>query len=445
MSVHTPAKPAKSKVLIVDDDPQNLYILLEILKSNYAIVAAKNGTKALEFATQKPYPDLIVLDVMMPDVDGYTLCQTIKSQPETQDIPIIFISALDKTLDKVKAFEVGGVDYITKPFQREEILARVANHIEIDRLRRQLYHQTVQLADKNQELIQVNQDLQDRYSEIKATQLQLVQAEKMASLGGLMAGIAHEINNPASFIKANIQPAQTYVQDLFGIIDFLLQKCPQNALDIQDEIEAIDLQFIREDLPKLINSIGFGVDRISDVSHSLRIFSRTDRNCKVTFKLHDGLDSTLLILKHRTKANENRPAIEIAKTYGNIPAIYCFPGPLNQVFMNLISNAIDAFDEANKGKSFAEIKANPNRIVIETKMLGDEQVQIRVQDNGCGMQPETQAQIFEQGFTTKGVGKGTGLGMAIARQIVEEKHGGTISCSSELGKGTEFAIVLPVG
>lgn len=433
---------ARSKVLIVDDDPQNIYILLEILKKDYAIVAAKNAAKALELAIQTPQPDLIVLDVMMPDMDGYALCQAIKSRSETQDIPIVFISALDETLDKVKAFDVGGVDYITKPFQREEILVRIATHIEIYHLRQRLYQQTVELTDKNQKLIRINQDLQAQYHQIKATQLQLIQAEKMASLGELMAGLGHEINNPIGFIKANIEPARTYVKDLFGLIDFLLQECPSNATHIQDELEAVDLEFIRKDLPKLINSMGLGIDRICDVSNSLRSFSRNDRDRKVAFNLHNGIDSTLLILKHRTKSNEDRPAIEIVKNYGNIPEIYCFPGQLNQVFMNLLANAIDALDEANKGKTFAEIKANPNRITIETKILGDEQVEVRIQDNGCGMKPDTQARIFEQGFTTKEVSKGTGLGMAIAYQIVVEKHGGMITCSSELGKGTEFAIAL---
>ncbi|NEQ78385.1 MAG: response regulator [Okeania sp. SIO2C9] len=444
MTTHAQTNPAKSKVLIVDDDPQNIYILLEILKNDYAIVAAKNGTKALDLAIQTPQPDLIVLDVMMPDMDGYALCQAIKSRPETQDIPIIFISALDRALDKVKAFDVGGIDYITKPFQREEILVRIATHIEIYHLRQRLYHQTIQLTEKNQKLIRINQDLQAQYHQIKTTQLKLIQAEKMASLGELMAGIAHEINNPTGFIKANINPARTYVQKLFGLINFLLQECPSNATHIQDELEAVDLEFIREDLPQLINSMDLGIDRICKVSNSLRTFSRYDQDHKVEFKLHDGIDSTLLILKHRTQGNKDRPAIDIVKNYGNIPEIYCFPGQLNQVFMNLLANAIEALDEANQGKSFDEIKANPNRITIETKMVGDEQVQVGIQDNGCGMKPEVKTRIFDQGFTTKDVSKGTGLGMAIAKQIVTEKHGGTITCKSELGEGTEFIISLPM-
>ncbi|NEN89407.1 MAG: response regulator [Okeania sp. SIO3H1] len=444
MIAHTQTNLAKSKVLIVDDDPQNIHILLEILKNDYAIVAAKNGKKALELVRQTPQPDLIVLDVMMPDMDGYALCQAIKSCSETQDIPIIFISALDRALDKVKAFDVGGIDYITKPFQREEILVRIATHIEIYHLRQRLYHQTIQLTDKNQKLLRSNQDLQVQYHRIKTTQLQLIQAEKMAFLEELMAGIVHEINNPTDFINVNIELARTYVQKLFGLIDFLLQECPRNGTHIQDELEAVDLELLREDLPKLINSMDLGIDRLCEVSNSLRTFFRDDRDHKVEFNLHDGIDRTLLILKHRTKSNEERQAIEVVKNYGNIPEIYCFPGQLNQVFLHLLANAIDAIDEANKGKTLAEIKADLNRITIETKMLGYEQVQVCIQDNGCGMEPETQAQIFEQGFTTNEVSKGTGLGMAIAKQIVTEKHEGTITCKSKLGEGTEFIISLPI-
>ena len=221
-----------------------------------------------------------------------------------------------------------------------------------------------------------------------------------------------------------------------------MQKYP-NDPEVQAELEDIDFEFICEDLPQLLESMKLGVDRIQAISNSLRTFSRTDRDHKTEFDIHEGIESTLLILKHRMKANEQRPAIEIVKNYAELPKIYCFPGQLNQVFMNILANAIDAFDEVNAEKTFAEIKANPNRITIETARLDAQQVQIRIQDNACGMTPETVEHIFEQGFTTKAVGKGTGLGMAIAHQIITEKHGGTITCHSELGKGTEFTIVLP--
>ncbi|MDY6939656.1 MAG: AAA family ATPase [Cyanobacteriota bacterium] len=285
------------------------------------------------------------------------------------------------------------------------------------------------------------QQAQNYAQQLERSQLQLVQSEKMSALGNLVAGVAHEINNPVGFIGGNLQPARDYVEDLLGLIDLYREENPTPGEAIEEEIEAIDLDFLREDLPKLIDSMKLGVDRIAHISTSLRTFSRTDKEHKVPFNLHDGIDSTLLILKHRLKANENRPAIEIVKEYGNIPEVECFPGQLNQVFMNLIANAIDALDEGSRERSFEEILANPDRIQIGTEATS-EGVIIHISDNGVGMPEEVQKRIFEQGFTTKGVGKGTGLGMAIARQIVEEKHGGTISCTSEPGKGTEFAIAL---
>ncbi|MEM9214160.1 MAG: ATP-binding protein [Cyanobacteria bacterium P01_F01_bin.150] len=281
------------------------------------------------------------------------------------------------------------------------------------------------------------------FEELKQIQIQLVQAEKMSSLGQLVAGVAHEINNPVGFLKGNIQPAQDYVQDLLGLIDLYQEKVPNPDADIKDEIEEIDLEFVREDLPNIINSMNAGVDRIRNISDGLRIFSRQDQDHKTAFDLHEGIDSTLLILKHRTKANEQRPEVEVIKNYGELPEVQCFPGQLNQVFMNVLANDIDAFDETNRGKTFQEIKADPNIIMITTLMV-DKQVQIQIQDNACGMKPETIERIFEQGFTTKEVGKGTGLGMAIAHQIITEKHSGSIECSSELGKGTIFTITFPI-
>jgi signal transduction histidine kinase len=288
------------------------------------------------------------------------------------------------------------------------------------------------------------QQAQQALTDLQKTQLQLVNSEKMSALGSLVAGVAHEINNPTGFLQGNIQPAQEYLQDLLELIEVYESEYPQPNQVIQEKIEDIELEFVRKDFPELLESMNLGVERIRNISKSLRTFSRKDEEHKTQFKIDEGIESTLLILKHRTKASEQRPALEIVKDYQDIPEVQCFPGQLNQVFMNIMANAIDAFDEANVGKSYDEIKANPNQITISISQLDETRVQIQIQDNGCGMKPETQARIFEQGFTTKGVGKGTGLGMAIARQIVQEKHGGTITCDSELGKGTTFTITLPI-
>jgi predicted ATPase/signal transduction histidine kinase len=284
---------------------------------------------------------------------------------------------------------------------------------------------------------------QQMLEDLQQAQLQLVQSEKMSALGNLVAGVAHEINNPVGCIVGNVGAAQDYINDLLNIIDLYQEEFPQPSAKIEDELDTIDLDYVREDLPKLIKAMKDGGDRITSISKSLRTFSRADSDTQQKFNLHEGIDSTVLILRHRLKANENRPAIEVVTDYGQLPEIACFPGQLNQVFMNILANAIDALDESNSGRSFAEIQAHPNRITIRTT-VEKEGVKITIADNGKGIPEEVKSRIFDHLFTTKGVGKGTGLGLAIARQIVVEKHGGILSCSSEVGKGTEFAIQLPL-
>ncbi|MBD2440366.1 ATP-binding sensor histidine kinase [Nostoc sp. FACHB-110] len=291
---------------------------------------------------------------------------------------------------------------------------------------------------------QKSQELEQALHNLQQAQLKIVQSEKMSALGNLVAGVAHEINNPTGFISGNIQPAYEGVQDLFNLLQLYQEKFPEPGEEIEAEIETIDLEYLQSDLPKLISSMKEGVQRIQDISNSLRTFSRADTQNKVSFNIHEGLDSTILILKHRLKANEQHPAIEIRKNYSHVPAIECFPGQLNQVFMNLLANAIDALEESNIGRSFAEIKANPNLITISTKLTEDgKHVSISIKDNGKGMTQEVKAKIFDHLYTTKMVGKGTGLGLAIAQAIVVEKHGGTIEVNSAPMQGAEFIITLP--
>jgi signal transduction histidine kinase len=287
-----------------------------------------------------------------------------------------------------------------------------------------------------------NQELTEALDKLQHSQLQLVQQEKMSTLGGLVAGIAHEINNPVSFLAGNVAHALGYIQNLFNLIHLYQTHCPNLNPEIQAEIEAIDLEYIQTDLPKLMGSMNTGIERIQSLSTSLRTFSRSDSDRPVLFDLHEGLDSTLLILKHRLKANQERPAIEVIKDYANLPQIQCYAGQLNQVFMNIIANAIDAVEDTNQGKSYQEIT---NQIHIKTALLPDQTaVQIRIQDNGVGMSAETQQHVFDYLFTTKVVGKGTGLGLAIAHQIIVEKHQGQVEIRSVLGQGSTFIITLPL-
>lgn len=289
------------------------------------------------------------------------------------------------------------------------------------------------------------EELEQVLKELEQSQLKTVQSEKMASLGNLVAGIAHEINNPIGFLNGSIDNAKDYVKDLQSQLALYQQHYPDPVKPVQENAADIDLDFLLDDFPKLLDSMQAANQRIKSISTSLRTFSRADTEHKVNADLNEGLDSTLLILKYRLKGNENRPAIEVVKDYGDLPTIDCFPGRLNQVFMNLLANAIDIFDEAAEQSSFAELTENPQRITIKTEIHSEQRaVNIRIGDNGRGMPEVVKERIFDHLFTTKGVGKGTGLGLAIAQQIIEEKHGGRLTVRSEPDKGTEFCIQLPI-
>lgn len=281
---------------------------------------------------------------------------------------------------------------------------------------------------------------------LRQTQAQLVQTEKMSSLGQLVAGIAHEINNPVNFIHGNLEHANQYTQDLLQLLQLFLKKSPLDP-EIEAYIDDIDLEFLAEDLPKLINSMQIGVDRIQKIIISLRHFSRLDEAEKKPVDIHEGIDSTLTILKHRLKAKPECPAIKVIKNYGKLPLVECYAGQLNQVFMNVLSNAIDALEEAVEAGKWScdagESDSSPY-IKIITEMADDNTVQIHIQDNAMGIPPEAQARLFDPFFTSKPIGKGTGLGLAISYQIVVERHGGSLTCQSQANVGTEFSIKIPL-
>ncbi|MBN3962768.1 ATP-binding protein [Nostoc sp. NMS8] len=296
------------------------------------------------------------------------------------------------------------------------------------------------------ELNEYQYKLEERGHELETMLLNLqIMQNKMSTLGSLVADVAHEINNPVGFIAGNLTPAKEYIQNLLHLINLYQQTYPKPSQEIEETIQLIDLEYMRDDLPKLISSMKEGTDRISNISNSLRTFSRADTEQKVLFNIHEGINSTLMILKHRLKANKIRPAIELVQDYGELPLVECFPGQLNQVFMNLLANAIDTLEESNYGLSFDEIKLNPNQITIHTALTKDNNdVSIRIQDSGVGISADVQQKMFDHLFTTKPVGKGTGLGLSIAYQIIVQKHKGTLEVNSVLGAGSEFIITIPI-
>jgi signal transduction histidine kinase len=474
-----PACAPKADILIIDDTPENLNLLSTMLTDQgYKVRSVTKGSTGLRGA-QAASPDLILLDVNMPQMNGYEVCQHLKGDERTREIPVIFISALGDALDKVKAFSVGGVDYITKPFQVEEVLARIENHLTIRRLSQQLQQQNVQLSEQN---IQLSQEIEERkkaeealrrsearerekareleqtLGELKHTQIQLIQAEKMSSLGRMIAGIAHEINNPISFISGNLSYAHQYFQDLLELVQLYQNTYPNPTREIQLLVSKIDLDFLVEDWSKLMESMQVGARRIQEIVLSLRNFSRLDEQDLKAVDIHQGIDNTLLILQHRLRSEGDTGEILLIKDYGHLPRVTCYASQLNQVFMNLISNAIDA----------VETQPDPRLITIHTSLIHNSKsrntescstsniqndrtrsykfpsVFILITDNGPGMSKEIHHKIFDPFFTTKPVGSGTGLGLSISYQIVVEKHKGQLSCISAPGYGTAFIVEIPV-
>lgn len=424
----------ETQVLVVDDTPTNLEVVTEVLSTaGYDVAIAMSGERALKQLKYQS-PSLILLDVQMPGIDGFETCRRLKEDSRTSQIPVIFLTAFSDTESIIKGFSLGAVDYISKPFQEEVLLARVQTHLRLSTLNQVLEQQVAERT------VQLKQALDNLHK----AQLEIIQSEKMSSLGNLIAGIAHEINNPLGFLKGSIKNSEEYIQDLSSHLSLYQAHYPQPVPSIQDHAEEIDLEFLNQDLPTLLNSMDAAADRIHSISVSLRTFSRADTEYKVDADVHEGLDSTLLLLKYRLKADEHRPEIQVQKQYGELPEVQCFPGQLNQVFMNILANAIDIFDEVAQQTTFAHLKTHPQVLTIYTVLVEPDWIEIRIKDNGRGMTEDVKAKIFEHLFTTKGVGKGTGLGLAIAHQIVVEAHGGRLTVQSELGQGSEFCIQLPI-
>jgi len=308
-----------------------------------------------------------------------------------------------------------------------------------------LLRKIIQELEDSQKEVEEKRQLEITLGELKQTQSQLINAEKMSSLGQLVAGVAHEINNPVNFIHGNISHIQSYSQSLLELIHLYQQYYPNPALDIQEKSEEIDLEFLQEDLLKVLGSMKLGTDRIRQIVLSLRNFSRMDEADFKPVDIHEGIDSTLLILQHRLKSKSSE--IQVVRHYGDLPEIECYAGQLNQVFMNILTNAIDAIEDQISTITAHGRDSNLREITISTLVISlnnTDWAEITIADNGLGMPEATKEKIFNPFFTTKAIGKGTGMGMAISYQIITKKHNGDLTCTSTVGVGTQFVVRIPV-
>ena len=410
-------------ILVVDDEPDVESLISqkfrrEVRKGDYRFTFASNGEEAYQQIIDTDSIDMVLTDINMPVMDGLELISKLSML--AQPPKTVVVSAYSDMNNIRSAMNNGAFDFVTKPINFQDLVCTLEKTLKA-----------------------VTQE-KDNQAQLKQAQLQLLQNEKMSSLGQMVAGVAHEINNPVNFIYGNLRPANNYMQDLLDLVGLYQIHYPNPVDEIQERIEDMDLDFLQKDLSKLFDSLKLGASRIRELVLSLRNFSRLDESEQKKVDIHEGIESTLVILGHRIKATPDRPDIAIMRQYGKLPLVECHASQLNQVVMNLLANAIDAFDEYNEGRTFQEIQQQPNVIRIETAVIEETWVRIAISDNGPGMDETAYAQLFNPFFTTKPVGKGTGLGLSISYQIVVEKHGGKLSCDSTIGKGTQFLVDLPL-
>ncbi|MDP5339564.1 MAG: response regulator [Nodularia sp. (in: cyanobacteria)] len=410
-------------ILIVDDKLENIKFLSEFLcKNNYQVRKAINGQAALTSVNSLP-PDLILLDINMPGMGGYEVCQHLKNNPETSAIPVIFLSAGNEINDKILAFEAGGIDYITKPFNLEEILVRVQTQLKVQQLQANLRAR--------------NQEIQSMLLELQKTEAALIQKEKLVNASQITAGISHEINNPLSFIVGNLKPASEYSENLITLIALYQNAFPDATPEIINFIQDIDLDFLITDFRRIINSINTGTKRIRSVINAMHIFSRVDESGIKPINIQDSMESVLTILRYQLVLNNGAVNISVVKNYEDTPKLLGQANLLNQALLSILQNAIQALE--SKVTSVIDSSFNPT-IWLNISTTEQQQIRISIKDNGIGVAPENQSHLFEPFFTTKQPGKGVGLGLFTSYQIITEFHQGTLTYHDCPEGGSEFII-----
>jgi two-component system, NtrC family, sensor kinase len=410
-----------AKILVVDDEVDLERLLKmrfrkQIKAQEIEFLFAHNGKEALEILSIDRQIDMVLTDINMPEMDGITLLS--KLSEIDQNLKAVVLSAYGDMNNIRKAMNAGAFDFLTKPINFDDLSITINKTVKYVR------------------------QLRATLAQLQQTELQLIQQEKMATLGQLVAGVAHEINNPVTCISGYAGLLSVFMEDIIAYVKPDGKKNVDRG-QIEAEAEKLRIENILENLLNMISGINLSADRLMHLGKSLQIFSYDDSCSKVLSNIHEGIDSTLMILQYRLRYSNDSAGIQIVKNYGVLPRINCYLGKLNQVFMNLIANAIDACEEENKIVKLA-VPAKKYVITITTLVADNNQtVTVKIKDNAGGMSPEVKAKIFDHLFTTKPVGKGTGLGLSISRKIVEEIHGGSLSFESALGEGTEFAIALP--
>jgi len=422
-------KASQFHILIVDDTLQYIQVLGTILREQgYQLNVAQDGVQALK-QVAKLIPDLILLDIMMPKMDGFETCKRLKEHPKTEDIPVIFLTAKVETDDLVKGFELGAVDYITKPFQSAELLKRVQTHLELVLLRRDLEKR---VAERTEELQLANDEKLER-------ERQLAQAQKLEAIGQLTAGIGHEFNSPLQFISSNIE----FLTDIFGELRSslqhyakLMEHCKEDSLtasliqEIDAALEEIDLAYITEEIPRALEKAQGGISRVSRIVQAMKDISQPGSQGKVDVDLNEIIESATIV-----SHNEWKDAADLELIFDDsLPKAPCLPGEFSQAIVHLVVNAARAI--ADKGDE-------KGQIVIST-LTADDRAEVRVADTGIGISGEIRDKIFDPFFTTREVGQGTGTGLSLARDVIVNKLGGEITFETEVGKGTTFVIRLPL-